>query len=39
VRVADGTNVNSVDAVIGPVRYYVSGSVAAEVFGGRENVL
>jgi len=39
VRIADGTNVNSVDAVIGPVRYYVSGSVAAEVFGGRENVL
>jgi len=39
VRVADETNVNAADAVIGPVRYYVSGTVAAEVFGGCENVL
>jgi len=39
VRVADETNVNSADAVIGPVRYYVSGAVSAEVFGSREYVL
>jgi len=39
VRAADETNVNSADAVIGPVRYYVSGAVSAEVFGSREYVL
>jgi len=39
VRISDETNVNAADAVVGPVRYYVSGAVTAEVFGGRENVL
>jgi len=38
VRIADETNVNSADAVIGPVRYYVAGSVSAEVFTSREHV-
>ena len=39
VRVADETNVNAADAVVGAVRYYVSGSVSAEVFTSRENVI
>lgn len=30
--VSDETNVNSVDTVIGPLRYYVSGNVSADVF-------
>jgi hypothetical protein len=32
VLVSDETEVNSFDAVIGPVRYYVAGGVKAEVF-------
>ena len=32
VLVSDETTVNTSDTVIGPIRYYVSGSVATEVF-------
>jgi hypothetical protein len=32
VLVSDETDVNSVDTVIGPLRYYVSGGVSADVF-------
>jgi hypothetical protein len=32
VLMADETVVDSADAVIGPLRYYVAGMVAAEVF-------
>jgi len=32
VLVSDETNVNSADAVIGPLRYYVADTVTAEVF-------
>jgi len=36
VLISDETNVNSSDAVIGPLRYYVSGTVTAEVFENYE---
>ena len=32
VLVSDETNVNSADTVIGPIRYYVAGTVNTEVF-------
>ena len=32
VLVSDETNVNTADAVIGPLRYYVSGTVTTEIF-------
>jgi hypothetical protein len=32
VLISDGTNVNSSDTVIGPIRYYVAGTVNTEVF-------
>ncbi|MCL2410641.1 MAG: hypothetical protein FWC97_03260 [Treponema sp.] len=32
VLISDETNVNSVDAVIAPLRFYVSGTVSTEVF-------
>jgi hypothetical protein len=32
VLLSDETSIDSADAVIGPLRYYVSGTVAAEVF-------
>jgi len=38
VLVSDETNVNSADAVIGPLRYYVAGAVSAEVFETNEQV-
>jgi len=36
VLVSDETNVNSSDAVIGPLRFYVAGTVTAEVFESGE---
>jgi len=39
VVVSDETNVNSADAVIGPIRYYVSGGVSTEVFTSGEEIL
>ena len=36
VLISDETNVNSSDAVIGPLRYYVSETVTAEVFENYE---
>jgi hypothetical protein len=39
VLVSDETNVNSADAVIGPLRYYVSGAVSADVFSCGSEVL
>ena len=36
VLVSDETSVNSTDAVIGPIRFYVSGSVMTEVFTSGE---
>ena len=36
VLTSDETNVNSSDAVVGPLRYYVAGSVSAEVFETNE---
>jgi len=36
VLVSDETNVNSTDTVIGPIRYYVSGTVSTEVFTSGE---
>ena len=36
VFVSDETNVNSTDAVVGPIRYYVSGTVNTEVFTSGE---
>jgi hypothetical protein len=39
VLLTDETNVNSVDTVIGPLRYYVSGIVLTEVFTSGERVL
>jgi len=38
VKISDETNVNSPDAVIGPVRYYVSGPVTADVFSSSERL-
>ena len=39
VLTSDETNVNSVDTVIGPLRYYVSGAVFTEVFNSGEAFL
>jgi hypothetical protein len=39
VMVSDETEINAVDAVIGPLRYYVSGNVFAEVITSGEKVL
>jgi len=39
VAVSDETSVNSSDAVIGPVRYYVAGGVSTEVFTSGEEIL
>ena len=36
VLISDETNVNSADAVIGPLRFYVAGTVTAEVFESGE---
>jgi len=36
VLVSDETNVNSADTVIGPLRYYVAGTVSTEVFTSGE---
>jgi len=36
VLTSDETNVNSSDAVVGPLRYYVAGPVSAEVFETNE---
>ena len=36
VSVCDETSVNTADTVIGPLRYYVAGSVKAEVFEANE---
>jgi hypothetical protein len=32
VLIADETEINAADAVVGPVRYYVAGTVNTEVF-------
>jgi hypothetical protein len=39
VLISDETNVNSTDAVIGPLRYYVAGTVSTEVFTSGEEVI
>jgi len=39
VMISDETSINSAGAVIGPLRYYVSGSVSAEVFSSTEGTL
>jgi len=39
VAVSDETNVNNADAVIGPIRYYVSGGISTEVFTSGEEIL
>jgi hypothetical protein len=39
VLVSDETNVNSTDAVIGPLRFYVSGAVSTEVFTSGEEII
>jgi hypothetical protein len=39
VLVSDETNVNNSDAVIGPIRYYVSGLVDTEVFISGEQII
>jgi len=39
VMVADEVDVNSADAVVGPLRYYVAGTVHAEVFTSGEEIL
>jgi hypothetical protein len=39
VLVSDETNVNSIDAVIGPLRFYVAGTVTTEVFTSGEGVI
>ena len=38
VLVSDETSINSADAVIGPLRYYVSGTVVTEVFTSGEQL-
>jgi hypothetical protein len=37
VLVSDGTAVDCADGVIGPMRYYVAGTVKAEVFNAMKN--
>jgi len=39
VKVSDETDVNSADAVIGPLRYYVAGTVTAETFTSGEEAI
>ena len=39
VLVCDETNVNSTDAVIGPLRFYVAGNVSTEVFTTGEEII
>ena len=39
VLVCDETNVNSTDAVVGPLRFYVAGAVSTEVFTTGEGVI
>ena len=39
VLVSDETSVNSTDAVMAPLRFYVSGSVTTEVFTSGEGVI
>jgi hypothetical protein len=40
VLAADETDINSAGAVIGPLRYYVSGTISAEVFtSAEENII
>jgi hypothetical protein len=39
VMVSDETNINSADAVIGPIRFYVSGVVDTEVFVSGDEVI
>jgi hypothetical protein len=39
VLVSDETDVNSTDAVIGPIRFYVSGMVTTEVFTSGEEII
>ena len=39
VLVSDETNINSADTVIGPIRYYVAGTVSTEVFTSGEELL
>ena len=38
VLVADETEINTTDTVIGPLRYYVTGGISAEVFGNSEQL-
>jgi len=39
VLVSDETNVNSTDAVIGPLKFYAAGNVFAEVFSSGEELI
>ena len=39
VLVCDETNVNSTDAVVGPLRFYVAGNVSTEVFTTGEEII
>jgi hypothetical protein len=39
ILVSDETEINAADTVIGPLRYYVSGTVKTEVFSSGENAL
>jgi hypothetical protein len=39
VLISDETEVNTVDTVIGPLRYYIAGNVSAEVFTSDEGVI
>jgi hypothetical protein len=39
VLILDETSVNTSDAVIGPLRYYVSGQVSADVFSSTERIV
>jgi len=39
VLICDETNVNNTDAVVGPLRFYVSGTVTTEVFTSGEEII
>jgi hypothetical protein len=39
VLVCDETNINSTDAVVGPLRFYVAGAVSTEVFTTGEEII
>jgi hypothetical protein len=39
VLVSDETEINAADTVIGPIRYYVAGTVNTEVFTSGEGVI